>query len=830
MKVSPKSKIPPNNLPTPLSTFVGREREIAEVKQLFASHRLVTLTGAGGSGKTRLSLKVAGEQLSHFKHGIWFVELASMSDPMLVPQTIASTLNIREQSRQALLDVLVNHLSTHAVLLILDNCEHLVSACAQIIEALLQKCPNLKILATSREVLGIIGEVVWVVPPLSLPDQQPWMNPVSMRDAVRSYEASESVQLFVTRAEAIAPDFQLTAENAAWVAEICRRLDGMPLAIELAAARVRSLSVQQIAQRLDDRFHLLTVGSRTAPLRQQTLAATLDWSYALLSGYEQKVLQGLSVFAGGATLEAVQSVCAEVGEVLDTLSRLVDKSLVTVVRPERGETRYNLLETIRQYALKKLAESGMLEEARNHHLNYFLQWAENAEPNLTGSAQVEWLDRYEVEHDNLRAALEWCNADAGRAMSGLRLAAACGRFWRLHGYSVEGRMRLSDTLAKPKVQEWTLARARALTLVANLAYLQSDYPAMRPLAEEALSIWRELGEAGRAGAAYTLDLLGELATEEGDYERAPVLFQEALEIYQDLNNIRGIAQIHMQFGWAAMRTGDYRQAQSHLEEFLRLAQQLEDKTHLAFALSGLGEVAVRQGQYEHAISLLERGLALNRERGDKWGTGTLLGSLGWVALRQHDFKHMRKMLAESLAVRMEISDKGGIAWCLEKLAEAKYEQSRFQEAAKIFGQAEALRTPIRSVIDPVDQADYQRILSGLRSALGADAFAALWTEGATMRLEEAIECALPEPASSSTRAEKEKIGGLTGREREVAVLIAQGKSNREIAEAMTIGVKTVETYVTRILNKLGFDSRVQVATWAIEKSLTSPVNDAGKHL
>jgi len=826
MKVSPKTKFPPGNLPTPLSTFIGREREIAEVKQLFTSHRLVTLTGAGGSGKTRLSLKVAGELWNEFEHGIWLVELASLFNPALIPQAIASTLNIHEQSGQPLMDILVDYLAARDSLLILDNCEHLVTACAQVAEALLRKGPNLKILATSREVLGITGEVAWIVPPLSLPDQQPWLNPVSVREAVRSYETSESVQLFLARAAAITPGFQLTAENGSWVAEICRRLDGMPLAIELAAARVRTLSAREIAQRLDDRFHLLTSGSRTAPLRQQTLESTLDWSYALLSAQEQNVLQRLSVFAGGATLDAVQAVCAEEAEVLDALSRLVDKSLVTVARPKRGETRYGLLETIRQYAHERLTESSNLEEARDRHLSYFLQWAEKAESNLTGPAQDEWLDRYEAEHDNLRAALEWCHTDAGKAMSGLRLAAACGRFWRLHGYTSEGRISLSAALARPQAQERTFARAHALTLVANLTYLQSDYPAMRPLAEEALSIWRELGEAGKAWTAYTLDLLGELETEEGNYKNAPVFFQEALDIYTELNNIRGIGQIHMQFGWAAMRTGDYEQAQSHLEEFLRLVQQLEDKTHLAFAFSGLGEVAVRQGKYQRAISLLEQSLALNREGGDKWGTGTSLGSLGWVALRQRDFKRMREMLSESLAVRTEINDKGGIAWCLEKLAEAKYNQSQFQEAAKIFGHAEALRAPIGSVIDPADQADYHGILSGLRSALGQEACAALWAEGAAMRLEEVVDCAVTETEvpSASTQDEKEKFGGLTAREREVAVLIAQGRSNREIAEAMTIGVKTVETYVTRILNKLGFDSRVQVATWAIQKGLVFSVD------
>lgn len=820
-----KNKIFFGNLPASFSSFVGREREIREIQELLLSNRLVTLTGPGGCGKTRLSIKIAQELSGEFEHGVWLVELASISDPTLVPQIIAAALNVREKSGRELMDLLIDSLSARTVLLVIDNCEHLILACARVAEMLLQNCPDLKILATSREALGLTGEIAWIVPPLSLPEQQPWTNPVSAQDAVHFYAESESVQLFVNRAKAISPDFTLNSENGSWVAEICRRLDGMPLAIELAAARVRSLTVQEIAQRLDDRFNLLTGGSRTGHPRQQTLAATLEWSYALLSEKEQKVLQRLSVFAGGATMEAAEAVCTgdgvEVAEVLDLLSYLVDKSLVTTDISEQGETRYCLLETIRQNALERLSESGEVDISRNHHLDFFIQWAERAEPHLDKPEQVEWLERYEAEHDNLRAALEWCNDDQKRPEAGLQLAAACGRFWRLHSYLSEGRKRLSTALSRAGEYGQTITHARVLTFISNITYLQSDYPAMRPLAERALSIWRELGEAGRFGAAITLDMLGELATEEGDYVQAPVLFGEALEIFRELNDVRGIGGIHMQLGWMAIRTGDLEQAKVHLEEFLSLTQQVGDKTFLSFAYSGLGEVAVRLGEYKRAASLLGQSLALNRERGDKWGIGTSLGSLGWVALRQRDFKRMKEMLGESLVVRMETNDKGGIAWCLEKLAEAKFEQSRFDIAVKIFGHAAALRAPLGSVIDPADQPDHNRIISDLRSALGEDAFVALWAEGEAMTLENIIEIALAETESiaESTRAEKEQFGGLTAREREVAMLIAQGKSNREIAEAMTVGIKTIETYITRILNKLGFTSRVQIATWAMEKGL-----------
>ena len=382
-----------------------------------------------------------------------------------------------------------------------------------------------------------------------------------------------------------------------------------------------------------------------------------------------------------------------------------------------------------------------------------------------------------------------------------------------------------------------MVRASALSHVASLLFLRSDFPAMRPYAEEALSIWRGLGKDGRSGLALTLYKLGDLASEEGDYEQAPVLLQEALDIYRELNDTRGIGEVLMLFGWAAMRTGHYTQAATHLEEFLALAQQAGNIRSTAFALSGLGEIAVRQGHHERAIALLEESLRLNRTIGYSWGIGTVLGSLGWVALAQHDYARMRATLGESLSIRMEIGDRGGIAWCLEKLAEAALVQGetatasarfeRYQTAARVLAAAAGIRAPIKSVIDPADQPAYMCNLATLRTGLGEPAFAAAWAEGGAMALAAVVACALAEPPPAvdsrppQNASAAEQFGGLTVRECEVAVLIAQGKSNREIAQAMTIGVKTVETYVTRILGKLSFDSRVQVATWALDKGLIS---------
>ncbi len=816
-----------HNLPTPLSAFIGREREIAEVKQYLSAHRLVTLTGAGGSGKTRLSSKVAGELSEEFEHGISFVELASISDPALVPETIASTLNIREQPGQSLMDVLISHLSQRDILLVIDNCEHLVSACAQFAEAVLQKCPDLKILATSREALGITGEIVWSVPPLSLPVQQPWTSPVSAQDALRRYEESESVQLFVTRAKANSPGFQLTTENGAWVAEICRRLDGMPLALELAAARVRSLTVQQIAQRLNDRFRLLTGGSRTAPLRQQTLESAIDWSYILLSPAEQKVLQRLSVFAGGATLEAAETVCAgdgvETVDVLDVLSRLVDKSLVMAIRLEDGEMRYRLLETIRQYASQKLIESGEADESKNRYLAYFVEWVEKENSNRT-----LWLERYETEHDNLRAALDWSLTSEDRVYLGLRLVERLGWFWNARGYFSEGRAQVAAVLKKTKPHDRSELRAKVLYLAGVLAFYQTDYPVSRALAEESLSIYRELGAEGRLGLANALINLGDMWRQVGSYEKAFSHLEEGLRLMRELNDLNGLVSAFWQLGYYAVSMSDYRQAEQYFTEALSLARQKDDQFDTAVILSGLAECAVRQGNYGGAEVFEKESLMLRKIHGEKWGIAVSMGNFAWIAIHQNDLGKAGTLLLESLALRREIEDVGGMAWCLEKLAKINILNAQkkssmqsleyFRRAVRLFGAAVKLRTPVGSVIDAVDRPDYERMISSLRTSLGQEAFEAAWNEGQAMSLELAIEYALAEPAAAEIEVTlKEKFGGLTERERETAALIAQGKSNRAIAKAMTVDVKTIETYVTRILNKLGFVSRVQIATWMIEK-------------
>jgi non-specific serine/threonine protein kinase len=768
------------------------------------------------------------------------VDLAPLSDPDLVAPTLASTLGVGELPGRPLLESLSEYLETRELILILDNCEHLVEECARIAEDLLKACPQVRIVATSREALNIPGELVWIVPSLSTPPAPIRQEPGPDVAALLEFDA---VRLFLSRAAAGAPHLTLTEDNAAAVADICRRLEGIPLAIELAAAQARSMPVEQIADRISSQepFHLLTRGSRTAPARHQTLEATLDWSYTLLSEAEKAVLQRLSVFAGGCTLEAAEAVCngpiAAGGDILGLLSSLVEKSLLVVEAP-RGRARYHQLETIRQYAQRRLRESGAAEEVGRRHMEYFLAWAEKAEPHLSRPAQLDWLDRFEEEHDNVRTALAWSLSAADGREEGLRLAGAVARFWRLHGHIREGRSHVVAALAAAEGRPPLVSGPRALALfwAGELAYLQSDYPEARQRLEESLAIWRELGSAHKAGVAQALAMLGEVATELGDYATAPGLFEQSLAISRELDDLQGIGEMLMQLGWAAMRMGDHEQASARLVESLTVVRKGGNPTHLAMALSGMGEVTIRLGQSDRAVAFLEESLASSRAQGDKWGMGTTLGSLGWVALAQGDLQGMRSLLGDSLDLRMETGDRGGAAWCLEKLAAAavllaeratpRLRSELFQRASRIFGAAAAQRAPGKSVIDPVDQPEYERTLAILRNALGESPFLAAWEEGHAMPLAEAVVYALedpvpPEMASSlePARATKERYGGLTTREREVAALIAQGKSNREIAQSMVVGTRTVETYVTRILNKLGFDTRVLIATWAKDKGL-----------
>jgi predicted ATPase/class 3 adenylate cyclase len=727
----------PNNLPQQATSFIGRDKESEELKRLLARTRLLTLTGSGGCGKTRLSLQVAADSLERFPDGAWLVELAPLADPGLVPQTVATVLGLMEEPGKPISQTLTEYLKDKRLLLLLDNCEHLLESCAQLTDTLVRQCPHVRLLASSREALGIGGEQTYRVPSLSLPDPKQAHTPAS----VAPFEAA---QLFTDRALLVRPDFEVTNQNASMLASICSRLDGIPLAIELAAARVRSLSVEEINRKLDQRFRLLTGGSRTALPRQQTLRSLIDWSYDLLHDPEKLTLQRLSVFAGGWTLEAAEQVCAGEGvegrEALDLLTSLADKSLM-VVEQNDGHCRYRLLETVRQYARDRLLESGGGEAVRDRHRDYFLALAEEAEPYLTGANQQTWLDRLETEHDNLRAALTWSSATGGDATSGLRLAGALWWFWYARGYFGEGRGWLSRLLAAAPSGQAAAARAKALNGAGRLARQQSDYPAAQALLNESLTIQRKLGDW--RGIALSLNNLGLMAWDQGDYPSARALYEESLAIRRKLGDRWGIAVSLNNLGGVAFDEGNYVAARALHEESLEIRRDLGDRRGIASSLGNLGNVAYAQGHYPVSWALFEESLSISREVGDRQGIGFSLGSLGNVAAAKGDNASARTFFRQSLAIRRELGDRWGIAEVLEGLSYVAFALAEPGRAARIDGAAERLREEIGSPLPPNERPRYDRHVAATRAVLGDDvAFDRAWQEGRALSLEHTIELAL----------------------------------------------------------------------------------------
>ena len=705
----------PNNLPQQTTSFIGRETQVEEVKARLGRTRLLTLTGTGGSGKTRLSLQVAAGLLTGEGDGVWLVELAALADPALVPQAVAQVLGVQEQAGKPIQQTLVAALKAKRLLLVLDNCEHLVLACASLADALLRNCPDVHLLASSREPLNVAGEQTYRVPSLSLPDPK-------QAQTVETLSQYEAVRLFTERAQAVLPSFAVTSGNAPAVAQVCFHLDGIPLTLELAAARVRSLSVEEINTRLDNRFRLLTGGSRVALPRQQTLRALIDWSYDLLTAPEKTLLRRLSVFAGGWALAAAEGVCSdetiEEFEVLDLLTGLVDKSLVVYEEGADGDSgRYRLLESIRQYALDRLGESGEAAAVQGRSASWFLGLAEEAAPQLQGPEQASWLGHLEGEHDNLRASLSWDEQSAERGEDGLRLAGALWRFWYVHGHLTEGRQWLGRALARTKPRavgedgvgglaesaaSGTSARALALKGAGNLAWAQGDYAGARALYEESLMIRRQFGD--QQGIAGSLNSLGNVASEQGDYVGARALYGESLTIFRQLGDQRGIASSLTNLGGVARYQGDYAAARALLEESLTIFRQLGDQIGIAAGLYGLAGVAQGQGNYAGAWALYE----------------------------------------ECLTIQRQLRDQSGIAVNLDGMACLAHGQSQPSRAARLGGAASALRESIGSPRSLADQADMVKTMAAVREALGEEAFAAAWEAGRAMPWEQAVEYALSE--------------------------------------------------------------------------------------
>jgi predicted ATPase/class 3 adenylate cyclase len=671
-----------NNLPIQSTTFIGRAREIEEVKRSLGRSRLLTLMGAGGSGKTRLAVQVAADLIDQFEKGVWLVELAPLTDPALVVQAVATTFQVREAAGRNLLDLLVDYLGSKPLLLVLDNCEHLVEACAQLAGALLRACPNLKILATSRAALNVDGEAAYHVPPLSRPDPRR----IQSLEQLREFEA---VQLFVERGVASQPRFALTDANARAVADICHRLDGIPLAIELAAARVKVLSVEQIASRLNDRFRLLTGGSRAGLPHHQTLRATIDWSYGLLAEEERALLRRLSVFAGGLSLEAAEAVCADgpvdSHAVLDLVTNLVDKSLV-VAEGLNGDVRYVLLETIRQYGLEKLEASAEVPAVRGKHLAWYLDLAEQAEPELQGPDQAAWLDRLETEHDNLRAALEWAATGVRDAEVRLRLAGALHRFWSMRGYLTEGRDWLESAVEAPE-GAGPAARTRAVYGAGVLAFDQGDYARAETLLDTSLELSRECGDKG--SIARSLTHLALIHRHRGDYAKALTLLEEGQALCREAGQTWDLAQALRSLALAVRRMGDYVRATALLEESLLLWRQTGDKSGLAKSLLSLGVVARLQGDLPKARTLLEESVALNRELGLKAELADALLTLGTVVKNEGDYARATSLYEESLVLSREMGLRLQAAATLVNLANVSHYQGDDGRASTLAEEAKA---------------------------------------------------------------------------------------------------------------------------------------------
>lgn len=774
-------------LPAQLTSVVGRERETEAACTLLRERavRMLTLSGAPGIGKTRLALQIASELHTDFADGICFVPLAAVLDPALVTPAIAQALNVRELPGQALFITLQEFLRDRQLLLLLDNFEQVVKA-ATVVRDLLVTAPGLKVLITSREVLHLYGEQEFSVPPLRAPD----VRALPPAERIAHFPA---IALFVERAQAVKPDFTLTPENAPVIAEICAWLDGLPLGIEMAAARVKWLAPRTLLARLRQRLALLT-GQRDLSARQQTLRSAIDWSYDLLSPIERKLFTRFAIFVGGATLETAQAIWGEplaagAGDILTELRSLVDKSLLQVVLPvgDGVAPRFTMLGTLREYALEKLAASGEAELMHERHLNYYVQWAEQGEARLHGPDQIDWLEHFESEHDNLRAALDWASqGGAARQEAGLRLAGALGWFWRVHGHLSEGLRRLQGVLRAPASATVASLRAKALSAAALLAYYQADYALSQALYEESVTLCTAL--ADRAGQAYALQGLGNCYWYEGRQLKAQALLEQSVLLYRELHDQWGLAlalsglagvlgyqgdyaassamfeeslSLSAALGdkWSAAYSlwnlgdvtyaqGDYARAGALYERSLPIARELGDKPNIAFVLAKLAGLAMQQGEYEHLGTHAQEALALFREMGDKWQPPFLLRMQGYVALHEGCLEQAALLCKESLTLNRELKDERGVIACIVALAcvaVAAGGEGNLPRAAQLFGAAKTLLDVREMQLLPPDARAYALNIASLREHLGEAALDGAQAIGSAMPLAQAISLALEMP-------------------------------------------------------------------------------------
>lgn len=815
------------NVPASFTSLVGRKQEIDALSRALRKPeiRLLTLLGPGGIGKTRLSMQIAHEARGYFSDGVCFVGLASIDLPERVLPAIAEALNIPE--RGLLFEQVTYYLSDRQMLLILDNFEQVVEA-APLLEDLLAACPMLKLLVTSRETLRLQAEHEYPVSPLALP---------SPSQAQKSAELTgySAIALFVQRARAVQPGFQMTPTNAQTIAELCTRLDGLPLAIELAAARTKLLSPEALLKRLSQRFEVLTGGARTSPERHRTLYNAIKWSYDLLNEQEQWLFRHLSIFVGGWMLKAAEIVCAEVYDrhglsVLDGIASLMNKSLLLRVELEGEEPRLLMLTTIREFGLECLREHGEMEQARMTHAAYFLSLAEEAEPNLKDSEQLAWLTLLEQEHDNLRAALERLIAMCESELA-LRLTCALAPFWFRRGYWSEGRDWLAAALnltTRCVPGESTSTRAKALNAAGNLATSQSNYTEARRYLEESISLYRQTGDDEHLIDA--LSSLGSVLQHQGDLAAGYALEEESIALARKLNK-------RWELAWALFSHGNHVWMQNHVEEAIQLteeslaiARELHDISLIARITNNLAYMAWQQKDLERAAMLTKRNLQLARQLDDKPLLSSTLETFGSIAMDRGNFAQAKAYFLESIALAKQLGRKEYPYYCLTLLARIATAQGQFRQAARLYGTAET-GLARHMLLNENEQAEYAQHVANARSQLGEKAFSVAWKEGQAMTVEQALasleEQARPEdiPAllrhamDASAVARSRYPDDLTPREVEVLRLLAHGWTDAQIAEYLVISPRTVNKHTTSIYSKIAVTTRSAATRYAIEKKL-----------